>query len=145
MRLAGWCALICVGVLTLAACGGKKEKKSEQGQGEKAQAACTAAALTEAPKLPTGWPKIRAATYTKQETEGPTDVVEGWFDGEVKDAHDEYKKELEASGFTVLSDELEEDDSEVNWKGVGRSGQVAIRAECGSEDKMYVRITNRPA
>ncbi|HUK96008.1 MAG TPA: hypothetical protein VLU96_13270 [Gaiellaceae bacterium] len=144
MRVVVWCALICVGVLTLAACGGKKEE-GEGEHSEEAQAACTAPELTAAAKLPTGWPKIEAATYTKQETEGPTNVVEGHFAGEVKDAHDEYKKELQAAGFTILSDELEEDDSEVNWKGGGRSGQVAIRAECGSEDKMYVRITNRPA
>ena len=144
MRVVLWCALICLGALTLAGCGGKK-KEGEGEHSEEAQAACTAPELTAAPKLPAGWPKIEAATYTKQETEGPTNVVEGHFAGEVKDAHDEYKKELQAAGFTILSDELEEDDSEVNWKGGGRSGQVAIRAECGSEDKMYVRITNRPA
>ena len=39
---------------------------------------------------------------------------------------------------------VEENDSEVSWKGEGRSGQVAIRNECGEDDKIYVKITNRP-
>ena len=63
----------------------------------------------------------------------------------MNDAHDEYKKELQAAGFDVLFDELEEHDSEVSWKGEGRSGQVALREECGSDEKIFVHITNRPA
>ncbi len=84
-------------------------------------------------------------TYTQQSTQGPTDVVEGYFEGSLDDAHDEYKKELQAAGFDVLFDELEEHDSEVSWKGEGRSGQVALREECGSDEKIFVHITNRPA
>jgi hypothetical protein len=33
----------------------------------------------------------------------------------------------------------------VSWKGEGRSGQVALREDCGDADKIYVHITNRPA
>ena len=84
-------------------------------------------------------------TYTKQETKGPTTIVEGYFNGDLKEAHDEWKKELEASGYKILFDELEDHDSEVSWQGEGRSGQVALREECGSADKIYVHITNRPA
>jgi hypothetical protein len=83
-------------------------------------------------------------TYTKQEITGPTVVVEGYFNGDVEEAHDEWKKELEASGYKILFDEVEEHDSEVSWEGEGRTGQVAIREECGEDDKIYVRITNRP-
>ena len=75
---------------------------------------------------------------------GSTTVVEGYFDGDVKAAHDEYKRELDAAGFTILFDELEENDSEVSWKGQGRSGQVALRNECGNDSKVFVHITNRP-
>jgi len=145
MRLLAWCALICVGVLALAACGGEKDKEKEGDLSKNAAAACTGTALTAAPKLPASWPQLENATYTQQSTEGPTNIVEGYFDGSVKDAHDEYKKELQGAGFDILFDELEEDDSEVSWKGEGRSGQVAIRAECGSEDKVFIHITNRPA
>ena len=46
------------------------------------------------------------------------------------------------AGFTILFDELEDNDSEVSWKGQGRSGQVALRNECGSSDKVFVHVTN---
>lgn len=148
MKYAVWFALLCAGLLLLAGCGGgggEKKGETESDLNKDAAAACDGSALTEAAKLPTGWPKIDAATYTQQSAEGPTDVVEGYFEGSVKEAHDEYKKELMASGFDVLFDELEDHDSEVSWKGEGRSGQVALREECGSDEKIFVHITNRPA
>ena len=146
MKCAVWFALLCVGMLVLAGCGGGEKKSEQEGELSKdAVAACTGASLTAAPKLPASWPQIEAATYTTQSTQGPTDVVEGYFEGSVKDAHDEYKKELQGAGFDVLFDELEDHDSEVSWKGEGRSGQVALREECGSDEKIFVHITNRPA
>lgn len=125
----------------LAGCGGDS-KSSESGEGT--EAACTKPALTEAPELPTGWPEMSEVTYTQQSRQGPTNVVEGYFAGDVKSAHDDFKRELEGSDFTILFDELEEDDSEISWKGQGRSGQVALRNECGSSDKTFVHVTNRP-
>ena len=148
MRQAGLCALVAALALAIAGCGGGGEKKGEsEPSGEQAKAACTGEALaaTEQLKLPPSFPQIENVTYTRQETEGPTDVVEGYFMGSVKDAHDEYKKELEGAGYTILFDELEEHDSEVSWKGEGRTGQVALREECGEGDKIYIHITNRPA
>ena len=53
-------------------------------------------------------------------------------------------KEFKAAGYKVLFEELEDHDSEVSWQGEGRTGQVALRDECGG-DKIYVHITNRPA
>jgi hypothetical protein len=144
MRYGVWSALLCAGMLVVAGCG-KKESEEEGQPSKDAVAACTGTALTAESKLPASWPQIENATYTKQSTEGPTDVVEGYFEGSVKDAHDEYKKELQAAGFDVLFDELEDHDSEVSWKGEGRSGQVALRDECGSDEKIFVHITNRPA
>lgn len=131
-------ALVCL----LAGCGGSDSKSSESG--DESEAACTKPALSEAPALPKGWPQMGEVTFTQQSQQGPTNVVEGYFAGDVKSAHDEFKQELEDAGFTILFDELEEDDSEVSWKGQGRSGQVALRNECGSEDKVFVHITNRP-
>ena len=139
--LAGLVALL----ILAAGCGSKKE--SEGALGEEAKAACTGKALSTAPNLPPSWPQIETdkMVYTRQMTTGPTVVVEGYFNGDIKEAHDEWKKELQASGYKVLFDELEEHDSEVSWKGEGRSGQVALREECGGSDKIYVHITNRPA
>jgi hypothetical protein len=133
-------------LLLAAGCGGKKE--NDEGElGKEAQAACTAKPLSATPSLPPSWPQIETdkMVYTKQRTTGPTTVVEGYFNGDIKEAHDEWKKELSASGYKILFDELEEHDSEVSWSGEGRSGQVALREECGSSDKIFVHITNRPA
>jgi hypothetical protein len=141
MRQAALCAVTVA--LVLAGCdggGGEKEAANPQ-----AKAACEGSPLSARPKLPASFPQVKNVTYTKHTTQGPTEVVEGYFEGSVKDAHDEYLKELKAADFQILFEELEEHDSEVSWKGDGRSGQVALREDCGSSDKIYVHITNRPA
>jgi hypothetical protein len=140
--------LVLLGVLVIGlatACGGSDNGGEESELSDEAQAACTGDPLSEAPTLPQGWPDMGEVTFTKQETQGPTEVVEGYFDGDIEAAHDDFKRELEAAGFTILFDELEEHDSEVSWKGEGRSGQVGLRDECGDSDKIYVKVTNRPA
>jgi hypothetical protein len=140
-----WLALALVTVGLVAGCGGGGNEESEGGN-ETVQAACKASALSESLRLPSGWPQIEEdkMVYTQQETSGPTEIVEGYFNGSVQDAHDEFQHELEASGFDITFEEVEEHDSEVAWKGEGRTGIVAIRDECGEPDKMYIRITNRP-
>ena len=149
MRQATWFAVLGLAVVALAGCGGGGDESSagstESDLNEQAQAACTGSELSAAPKLPPSFPQVENVTFTKQKTQGPTDVVEGYFMGSLPDAHDEYKKELEAAGYKILFDELEDHDSEVSWQGEGRSGQVALREECGENDKIYVHITNRPA
>jgi hypothetical protein len=117
--------------LVVAACGA--DKKSEEETSGDTQAACTRSQLAESPRLPQGWPELSEVTYTLQQEQGPTTVVEGFFEGTLQSAHDEFKREIE------------ENDSEVSWKGEGRSGQVALRNECGSSDKIFVHVTNRPA
>jgi hypothetical protein len=146
LKRAGTFAVIGLAMLLAAGCGGKKSE-SEGALNQEAEAACNGSALSKAPNLPPSWPQIETdkLTYTKQETKGPTTIVEGYFNGDIKEAHDEWKKELQASGYKILFDELEDHDSEVSWQGEGRSGQVALREECGSADKIYVHITNRPA
>ena len=130
-------------VFALAGCGG--DGKGEDESGGEVEAACTASALEDAPNLPSGFPSFDSVTFTQQRTQGPTEIVEGYYEGELEDAYYEVKSSLEDAGFTILFDELEEHDSEVSWKGQGRSGQVALREECGSTDKIYVHVTNRPA
>ena len=135
-------AVLTVLLFLVAGCGGSDGESSESGDGT--EAACTKSPLSGAPQLPKGWPELAEVTFTQQSQQGPTTVVEGYFIGDVEAAHDDFKRELENAGFTVLFDELEEDDSEVSWKGEGRSGQVALRNECGNSDKVFVHITNRP-
>jgi ABC-type glycerol-3-phosphate transport system substrate-binding protein len=144
MRLMRGLVLVGALGLLLAGCGGN----GDEGNGElseEAEAACTGSELSDAPKLPAGWPDMGEVTFTEQSTQGPTEVIEGYFEGDIQAAHDDFKRELEAAGFKILFDEVEENDSEVSWEGEGRSGQVAIRNECGDSDKMYVKVTNRPA
>ena len=143
MRQAAWCAVLATVVLVLAGCGGGGGEK--EAVNPQAKAACEGSPLPGTPKLPASFPQVENVTYTTESTQGPTEVVEGYFEGSVKEAHDEYLKELKAASFQILFEELEEHDSEVSWKGEGRSGQVALREDCGSSDKIYVHITNRPA
>jgi hypothetical protein len=142
-------ALAAALAIMVAGCGGggKKTTSTESDLGKEAQAACTGKALSAAPKLPASFPQIEPdkLTYTRESTQGPTNVVEGYFNGDVKETHDEFQKELKGAGASILFNELEDHDSEISWKLEGRTGQVAMREECGTPDKTYVHITNRAA
>ena len=142
-RTLGLGLVAALAALTLAACGGSGGE-SEEAASPEAKAACEGSAMSDEPKLPQGFPKLEKTTYVSSTPTGPTEIVDGHYEGSLKDAHDEYTKELPPAGFDVLFDELEEHDSEVSWKGAGRTGQVALREECGSDDRIYVHITNRP-
>src|SRR4029078_11678102 len=84
-----------------AGCGSGDKKSEESELSEKVQAGCTGKRLTAAPNTPASFPQIEEDThvYRKQSTEGPTNVVEGYFNGDVKEAHDEFEKELKGVGF----------------------------------------------
>ena len=149
-RPAAWSTLCLFAlVVGLAGCGGSgKKTATTNALGRAIQAACTGSALSSAPKLPPSFPQIEPdkLTYTTESTNGPTEVVEGYFHGSVQDAHDEFLKELKGSGYKILFNEIEApNDSEISWSGEGRTGQVAMRNECGESDKTYVHITNRAA
>ncbi len=140
LMLAGALGALALG---LVACGG--DTKAETDLDRATRAACSGSPLSKAAKLPSNWPELAQVTFTQQATQGPTEIVEGYFEGEIEAAHEEYKRELEEAGFTILFEEREDHDAEVSWEGQGRSGQVALREECGRGDKIYVHITNRPA
>jgi hypothetical protein len=134
-------------VLTLAACGGGESDKGEESEGEASELAadaCTGSALTDAVKLPSGFPKPDAVTYVKQSEAGPSTVVDGRYDGSLDDAYDNYQSAVDAAGYDVLFDEKEDHDAEISYKTDGFTGQIALREECGDSDKIYVHITNRP-
>jgi hypothetical protein len=130
-----------------AGCGGGGNEE-ESDLDKTVQAACDGSAIDVTSKLPPSFPQIEEdkLTYTQESEVGPTQVVEGYFHGDVEEAHEEFQKELNGAGYDILFDEVEApDDSEISWKGEGRTGQVAMRNECGDDDKTYVHITNRPA
>ena len=124
---------------------GEAETRRSEGElNEKAQAACTGSELTEAPELPTGWPEMGEVTFTQQSDQGPTKVVEGYFDGDIKAAHDDFKRELSAAGFTILFDESRKRlGGLMEGPGPVRPGRDPQGVR--EHDKMYVHVTNRPA
>jgi hypothetical protein len=143
MRQAALLCVLAAVAFAVAGCGGGGDKESEAANPQ-AQAACDGSPLSGTPNLPASFPMVENTTLTKQSTQGPSEVVEGYWTGDLKEAHDEYVKEFEAAGYKVLFEELEDHDSEVSWQGEGRTGQVALREECDG-DQIYVHITNRPA
>jgi hypothetical protein len=143
-KIAFWAVLGAL-ALALAGCGSSKEREKADTDTVGTQAACDASALSSTTKLPPNFPNVAQSTYTKESAEGPTDITEGYFMGAVKEGHDAYKSALGTNGYQVTHDEFDEHDSEVNWEGHGRSGQVALREQCGENDKIYVKVTNRPA
>jgi hypothetical protein len=137
-------ALAALAFLVAGCGGGSKNEATDTEANPQALAACNGSPLKAKPKLPPSFPMVEETTLTRQSTEGPTNLVEGYWKGDLKEAHDEYLKELKAVGYQILFEELEDHDSEVSWSGEGRTGQVALRDECGG-GKIYVHITNRPA
>jgi hypothetical protein len=137
-------ALAALAFLVAGCGGGSKNEATDTEANPQALAACNGSPLKAKPKLPASFPMIESTTLTRQSTEGPTNLVEGYWKGDLKEAHDEYLKELKAVGYQILFEELEDHDSEVSWTGEGRTGQVALRDDCGG-GKIYVHITNRPA
>ena len=144
MRQVALLFVLAVTMLAAAGCGGGGNEEESEPANPQAKAACEGSPLSGKPKLPASFPMVENTTLTKQSTQGPTEVVEGYWEGDLEEAHDEYVKEFEAAGYKVLFEEVEEHDSEVSWSGEGRTGQVALRDDCGG-DKIYVHITNRPA
>ncbi len=145
MRRMRWFVFVGLILVALMGCGGDGNGEEQGELGEAAQGACSGSELSGAPKLPAGFPQVDKATFTQQRTQGPTEVIEGYYEGGIQEAHDAYMSAFEKAGYTVLFDEVEEHDSEVSWKGEGRSGQVALRDECGDENRIYLKVTNRPA
>jgi hypothetical protein len=128
--------------LAFAACGGGGDKASEGAAG--ARIDCRADAFSGNPELPAKFPVPAEFTVTESNEEGPTRVVIGYWDSGIDEAHNEWKDRLEEAGFDVTFDELEDHDSEVAYKGSGRTGIVQLRDRCNEDEVTYVRITSRP-
>jgi hypothetical protein len=134
-------------VLALAGCGGGDESAEEKAKeaGEAASApVCEKTTVVQTTKLPAGFPKPDGVTYRVTKTTGPSEVVDGTYDGDIDAAYDAYEQAVDDAGYDVLFKEKEEDDAEISYDGEGTTGQIALRDVCGEEDKLVVHITNRP-
>jgi hypothetical protein len=138
-KLAGVLALV-ISTLAMTACGGEKKSEEEGG----ATVTCSGPALSGDSGLPESFPQPDGVTYTKTADAGPSKIVDGYYEGDLQAAHDEYKQGLSGGGYDVLFDEIEDHDSEVSWEGSGRTGQVALREECREDGRLVVHITSRP-
>jgi hypothetical protein len=144
-RFSLW-ALLGLLVLAVAGCGGKSaEEKAKEAAAESSAPVCGMSSEVEGTKLPSGFPKPDAVTYRQEKAAGPSEVVDGSYAGSLDDAYDAYEKAVDDAGYDVLFKEKEEDDAEISYKGGGTTGQIALRAVCGEDDKLVVHITSRPA
>ena len=143
-RWASLLGLVLVIVLTVAACGGSDENGEEESEGG-AKIACSGDPVT--PDLPSDFPEVEGLTYTKSSTAGQSQIADGYYEGDLEEAYDAFKSAFEGAGYTITFDEIEEDDSEVAYKGgdENRSGIVALRKECEESGRISVHITSRPA
>lgn len=135
---------VTLGAVLLAACNSSSESESEGGGTE----ACEGDALpSEDLQLPADFPIPGEAYLTGASEAGPSQVVEGYWEGDLESAYSEWKAALEGAGYVILFDEIEENDSEISYKSPDETstGQIALRNECEEEGRVLVHITNRPA
>jgi hypothetical protein len=133
-------ALLSLLALVSAACGGGGDDKEKQAASK--PCAPAPAAMTDAPKLPSGFPKPSSVTYTGQKAAGPSTIVSGYATGDIGAAFDAWKTAFDGSSFKVTHDEHEAVDAEVNFSGASTSGQVKLLQHC--KDRTGVTITVRP-
>lgn len=95
------------------------------------------------PSLPPGFPSPEEVTYTENLQAGPSQIVRGYWRGDIDEAFDGYKDAFEGSSFEVTREEQERVDAEVNFAGGDASGQVRLVQNC--RDRTDVSITVRPS
>jgi hypothetical protein len=115
---------------------------------EEADRACEGTALSSGGiQLPADFPIPSEAVLTSSSEAGPSQVVDGYYEGSLESAYEEWKAALEGADYAILFDEIETDDSEISYRSPDEAstGQIALRAECEEEGRIFVHITNRPA
>jgi hypothetical protein len=138
MRRPALLLLLAALALVLAACGENDKEALDK--------ACpqAAPAMQGVPKLPGKFPDAPGIVYTGIKTQGPTTVVTGYLSQTIGPAHKTYSTALKnAAGYGVTHEEQDAADSEVNFQGNGKSGQVKMLQICKARTK--VTITIRPA
>ena len=135
--------LLALVVFALAGCGDGEKDKGSASEGPRVD--CRVDAYKGDAQLPANFPAPAEFTVTTSTQEGPTRVVVGYWESALDEAHREWKDQLEEGGFDVTFDELEDHDSEVAYRGSGRSGLVQLKDRCNEDEVTWVRITSRPA
>lgn len=129
--------------LGAAGCGGDEEGGEEES--ERAKVECEGTAVT--PDLPADFPTVAGVTFTDSSTAGASKIADGYYEGSLEDAYEGWKSAFRDAGYSVIFDEIEEDDSEVAYSGgdENTSGIVALRENCNQSGRISVHVTNRPA
>jgi len=98
-------------------------------------------------RLPADFPIPGAAVLTRSSKAGPSQVIDGYFRGDLPAAYREWKSAFENEGFAIRFDEIEKEDSEISYSApdLDSVGQVMLRSACQQSDRTLVHITNRPA
>ena len=132
-------------VLLAAGCGGESDEEKKSEEAGRGTITCSGDALSGSTGLPAGFPQLDGVTFVTAEDKGPTHVVDGYGDESLEGLYREYKDRLQEEQFTILFDELEDDDSEISYrsKDGGTEGQIALRKACDN-DNISVHITARP-
>jgi hypothetical protein len=121
------------------------ESESESGgESEGSKLACKGDAIKDT-GLPAAFPVPGELTFTETQKDGPTTVVDGYWAAGIDEAYPEFKDQVEQAGYKILFTEKEKNDAEISYSGSGRTGQIALRADCSEPDTTRVHITNRPA
>lgn len=127
--------------LTAAACEPFGDKDRE---GLKKDCPAEPAHMQTAPTLPGGFPDATGMSYENVKKDGPATVATGFMDVTIGPAHQAWSQAIKgASGLSVTKEEQDAADSEVNFSGNGKSGQVKMLQVCKS--RTTVTITIRPA
>lgn len=134
-------ALLVAAAFALTACelGDDKDK-----EGLKKACPIPPPALKSKPTLPGSFPDAQGIVYTELKKDGPTTVVSGYLNDTIGPAHQAYSAAVKsAAGYSVTKEEQDAADSEVNFSGNGKSGQVKMLQIC--RERTQVTITIRPA
>ena len=134
-------ALLSVAVL-LTACDFPGHDKDKELAGKPCAGA--PAQMHTAPTLPAGFPNAAGIRYVGVQKDGPTTIATGYLDETIGPAHQAYDTALKgASGWTITHEEQDAADSEVNFSGHSKSGQVKMVQSC--KTRTTVTVTIRPA
>lgn len=139
--------LILAIALGVAGCGGGKSESEKEAEAASKVGAneitCEGSELSGATGLVAGFPKPSGVTYVKTREDGPTTVVNGYYNGDLDAAYDAYDKAFEPAGFDVPFHEHEDKDAEVSYEKSGSvTGLVALKAQCDN-GHTSIRITSR--
>jgi hypothetical protein len=134
-------AILVAAALASAAC---EPFGDEDKEGLKKDCGAAPAQLTSYPTLPGNFPDAQGIVYTGVKKDGPSTVASGYLNLTIGPAHEAYSKAIRgAGGYSVTKEEQDAADSEVNFEGNGKSGQVKMIQTC--KTRTDVTITIRPA